>query len=299
LCANLQSNQPVPHEGYATLENAELFYHEVGHGQPIIILHGGPDFGHTYLLPGMDRLSDSYRLIYYDQRWRGKSTSKIRPDDITVQTEIDDLESLRKHFQLDSVAILGHSWGGYLAMEYAIRHPDRVSHMILMNTGVASHEDYLLLQQELRRRKVPYQEELNALLESAEYKGGDPDAVARYYRIHFGTTIKQPQLLDGLVARMQSSFTKEGVLRGWKIEEHLLNETWLSSDFDLFPRLKELSTPTLVVHGDYDFIPAECAARISQAIPGARFVLLRESGHFAYMESPDEVRKEIAGLFTR
>ena len=70
-----------------------------------------------------------------------------------------------------------------LAMEYAIRHPDRVSHMILMNTGVASHEDYLLLQQELSRRKAPYREELNALLASAAYKGGDPDAVAQYYRI--------------------------------------------------------------------------------------------------------------------
>ncbi|HST04220.1 MAG TPA: alpha/beta fold hydrolase [Chloroflexia bacterium] len=299
MCANLQFAQSVPREGYAPLDNAELFYREVGHGQPIIVIHGGPDFDHTYLLPDMDRLSDSYRLIYYDQRWRGKSTSTIPPDDITIQTEIDDLEGLRKHFQLDSVAVLGHSWGGYLAMEYAIRHPDRVSHMILMNTGVASHEDYLLLQQELSRRKAPYREELNALLASAAYKGGDPDAVAQYYRIHFGTTIKQPHLLEGLIERMQIGFTKEGILRGWQVEEMLINETWLSGDCDLFPKLGQLSTPTLVVHGDYDVIPAECAARISQAVPGARFVLLRESGHFAYMESPDQVRKEIADFFVK
>ncbi|HVO43290.1 MAG TPA: hypothetical protein VMT34_11735 [Aggregatilineales bacterium] len=67
MCANFQSDQPFPREGYAPVENAELFYREVGHGRPIILIHGGPDFDHTYLLPDMDRLSDSYGLIYYDQ----------------------------------------------------------------------------------------------------------------------------------------------------------------------------------------------------------------------------------------
>jgi len=297
MCANLQSDQSVPREGYAPVENAELFYREVGHGRPIILIHGGPDFDHTYLLPDMDRLSDSYRLIYYDQRGRGKSGGEIQPDDVSIKTEIEDLEGLRKYLQLDSVAVLGHSWGGVLAMEYAIRHSERVSHLILMNTAAASQEDYLLLRQEVRRRKAVYEDALNALVSSAEYKEGDPETVAKYYRIQYGTTIKQPEHLERLMGRMRLSFTKEGVLRGRAIEEQLYKETWLSKEYDLFPKLKQLSIPTLVIHGDYDFVPAECAAHIAQAIPGARFALLRECGHFAYIESPDEVRKEISDFF--
>lgn len=65
MCAH-RSDQPVAREGYAPVENAALFYREVGQGQPIIVIHGGPDFDHIYLLPDMDRLADSYRLIYYD-----------------------------------------------------------------------------------------------------------------------------------------------------------------------------------------------------------------------------------------
>jgi pimeloyl-ACP methyl ester carboxylesterase len=121
---------------------------------PIIILHGEPDFDHNYLLPDMDRLSDSFRLIYYDHRGRGQSGSNVQPEDVTIESEIKDLESLREYFQLVSVAVLGHSWGGVLAMEYAIRHPNRVSHLILMNTAPASHNDYMLLREQLPHKRA-------------------------------------------------------------------------------------------------------------------------------------------------
>ena len=59
-----------------------------------------------------------------------------------LRSEIDDLDRVRSHFGLESVAVLGHSWGGVLAMEYAIRHPDRVSQLILMDTAPASAGDW-------------------------------------------------------------------------------------------------------------------------------------------------------------
>jgi len=64
-----------------------------------------------------------------------------------LRERIEDLERLREYFQLESVALLGHSWGGLLAMEYAIRCPQRVSHLILMNSAPASYDTYLLLRQ--------------------------------------------------------------------------------------------------------------------------------------------------------
>lgn len=96
---------------------------------------------------------------------------------------------------------------------------------------------------------------------------------------------------------LSSSFTKERILRGREIEDRLIDETWSSSECDLFSALNQLRIPTLIIHGDYDFVPAECVAHIAQAIPGARFTLLKDSGHFAYIESPDNVRKEMGEFF--
>jgi proline iminopeptidase len=111
-------------KGHVRVRGANLFCRELGEGLPIAVLHGGPDFDHTYLLPQLDLLADYFRLIYYDQRGRGRSADHVRADEVTIESEIADLDALREHFQLSSIAALGHSWGGVLAMEYAIRRPE-------------------------------------------------------------------------------------------------------------------------------------------------------------------------------
>jgi len=295
--ATFQSNSSAPREGLVPVRDAELYYREIGQGQHVIVLHGGPDFDHTYLLPEMDRLSDSFRLIYYDQRGRGRSARNVRPEDVTIRSEIEDLESLREYFQLESAAILGHSWGGLLAMEYALHHPERVSHMILLNTAPASHDDFIRLQQHRRKRAAADIEKLNALSSDARYQAGDPDAVAAYYRIHFRATLRQPEHLEKLINRLRSSFTKEGILKAREIEKRLMNETWLSNEYNLLPQLGQLTIPTLILHGEYDHIPTECALHVAEAIHGAGFAMLNDCGHFSYLQRPDEVRKEIVDFF--
>src|SRR5207253_7963045 len=111
------------HEGYFPVPGAQPYFCEVGNGRPLVIVHGGPDFNHNYLLPRLDRLSSAFRLIYYDQRGRGKSSRDVSPETVNIESEVDDLDSLRKYFGLDAIAILGHSWGGLLAMEYATCPP--------------------------------------------------------------------------------------------------------------------------------------------------------------------------------
>src|SRR5437868_3487069 len=92
---HLRLDQPAPLDGHLPVENARLYYRAIGQGQPIILLHGGPDFDHTYFLPDMDRLSDSFRLIYYDQRGRGKSAAHVQPEDVSLASEMQDVESVR------------------------------------------------------------------------------------------------------------------------------------------------------------------------------------------------------------
>src|SRR4051794_13712240 len=80
--ANDRSN--AAHESRIPVKGAELYSREIGKGRAIIILHGGPDFDYSYLLPELDRLADSYRLIYYDQRGRGRSAAGVQPEDVTL-----------------------------------------------------------------------------------------------------------------------------------------------------------------------------------------------------------------------
>jgi len=261
----------------------------------LVVLHGGPDFDHSYFLPELDRLSDAFRLIYYDQRGRGKSADGVQPEDVTIESDVEDLDRLREYFGLERVALMGHSWGGLLALEYAIRHPDRVSRLILINTAPVSHDDFSLMRQELPKERAPADlEKLNIRPSDPLFQEGDPDTVAAYYRIHFRPTMRQPEQLESMVERLRASFTKEGVLKARAIEDRLVEETWLRSDYDLLPKLANLSIPTLVLRGDYDFIPRECAERVASAIPEARFVELSNCGHFSYLERPDEFREAVA-----
>ena len=157
IAALLQAQPtPAPRESRISVGKASLYSREIGRGQPIIVLHGGPDFDHSYLLPDLDRLADAFRLIYYDQRGRGRSADQVLPEEVTLTSDIDDLDKVRQHFHLESSALLGHSWGAVLALEYALRHPERVSHMILMNPAPASASDLAVFRKayaaEARRR---------------------------------------------------------------------------------------------------------------------------------------------------
>ena len=92
------------------------------------------------------------------------------------------------------------------------------------------------------------------------------------------------------------SYTDEGVLLARAIEERLYEETSGSPEWDLFPALRELGVPTLVLHGEHDFVPVELAARIADAVPGASLSVLPGCGHFTYLEAPDVVFEEVAGF---
>jgi proline iminopeptidase len=272
-----------------------LFCREVGEGPPIVAVHGGPDFDHYYFLPELDRLADSFHLVYYDQRGRGRSAAGVRPEDVTLRSDVEDLDRVRRRLELESIAVLGHSWGGVVAMEYAIRHPDRVSRLILLDTAPASAGDWRRLRVSFaERRPAEDQAEMAAIAATDAYRRGDLEAEAAYYRIHFRMTLRRPDLLDALVARLRANFTEEGVLLARAIEDRLYEETSGSWEWDLFPALRALAVPTLVLHGEHDFVPVELAERIAEAVPGACLSVLPGCGHFTYLEAPEAVFGEIS-----
>jgi proline iminopeptidase len=277
-----------PIEAYVDVGGAQLYCREVGSGPPVVVIHGGPDFDHTYLLPDLDRLAVGYRLIYYDQRGRGRSRGALRLEETSIDRYVEDLDRLRNALGLDRTALLGHSWGAHVAMYYALRHPERVSRLILLNSVSASHEDLVLMQAERHRRWAPHRERMDALSTSREFLDGDPASVAEYYRLDFAAALAREYL-----PRLRLEWTREDILRGRAIENKLAEGLYWQPGYDLIPELRRIRAPTLVIHGDDDFIPRESSAHISDAIAGARLVNIRGSGHFSYIDAPGEVRRAI------
>jgi proline iminopeptidase len=286
----------TPRESHIPAGRASLYARDIGRGRPILVLHGGPDFDHGYLLPDMDRLADEYRLIYYDQRGRGQSVAGVQVGDVTLASDIDDVDRIRRHFQLTSTALLGHSWGTVLALEYALRHPSSVSHLILMNPAPAAASDAVVLRKAYAARLGGDMARQNQIVAGTAYTQGDPEAVIARYRIHFRPALERSEDYERLMATMRAGFIrqgKEGILMARAVENQLMRETWGAAGYDLMPKLTSLRIPTLVVWGDHDFIPAEIATHIVEAIPNARLVTLQHCGHFAYLECADDVRKAL------
>jgi proline iminopeptidase len=295
----LESEQ-APRENRIPVGTTSLYCREIGHGQPVIVLHGGPDFDHGYLLPDLDRLAEAFRLIYYDQRGRGRSVEHVVAEEVTLTSDIDDLDAVRRHFQLESAVLLGHSWGAVLALEYALRHPTRVSHLILMNPAPASASDVAMFRKTYAQKLGADMDRQREIMASTAYQEGDPEAVTARYRLHFKPALKRPEDFERLMATMRAGFArqgKEGILKARAIEDRLMQDTWQVQGYDLLPQLRNLRIPTLVICGDHDFFPSEIAGHIARAIPNARLVMLRDCGHFAYLECPGEVRNAFNDFF--
>jgi proline iminopeptidase len=268
----------------------------------MIVLHGGPDFDHGYFLPDLDRLADAFRLIYYDQRGRGRSADRVAPEDVTMMSEVQDLDRVRLYFQLRSTALLGHSWGAVLALEYALRNTQSVSRIILMNPAPVSARDVALFRKAYIEIMGTDLDGQKMIVASEAYQRGDPEAVASRYRLHFKPALVRPRDYERLMARMKAGFISQseaGILKARAVEERLMRDTWQVHEYDLLPKLRSLRVPTLVISGDHDFIPSDIAGGIAQTIPNGQLVTLKNCGHFAYLECPGEVRNAIDTFFRR
>jgi proline iminopeptidase len=82
----------APRESWIPVGDGSLFVRDIGRGQPLIVLHGGPDFDQSYLAPDLDRWADAFHVVYYDQRGRGRSADRVHPDEVTLTSDLDDLD---------------------------------------------------------------------------------------------------------------------------------------------------------------------------------------------------------------
>jgi proline iminopeptidase len=123
-----------PKGDYVTVNGARLWYESEGSGEALVLISGGPGISHDYFDPYFSSLANSYRLIYFDALGRGKSDRAKNPSEYTLTRDVEDVEGLRKALGLGRISLLGHSYGGVVAQAYALRFPESLQRLILVDT---------------------------------------------------------------------------------------------------------------------------------------------------------------------
>ena len=274
-------------EAMVQIRDVAMLVRRVGRGRPAVVLHGGPGAHHEYLLPQFDALARDRELIYYDQRGGGRSPV-ARDVPVGWIEHVADLEALRVHLGLERLTLAGYSWGGLLAMLYALHHRDRVERLALVSPAPTWRAARDRFEQRFAQRNLDplFQDERRRLRESG-LRERDPGAFQQ--RI-FELSVA-PYFFDPGRARSLTPFRVTGRTQ---------QEVWASlGDYDLRPRLGELrGIPALVMHGENDPIPIE-AARIAAEIIGAEFHPLPRCGHVPYVEAQETFTSLLEAFLSR
>lgn len=265
------------------VRGVSLYERRVGSGPPVVMLHGGPGASHDYLRPGFDRLAQGRTLVYYDQRGGGRSPVE-RDVPVGWQEHVADLDALRELWGLERLAICGYSWGGLLAMLYAVTHPARVERLALVSPAPAWREARQQFEDTFARRNLdPALQAERARLRESGLRESDPEA---FQRRLFELSV-MPYFVDPARVRDLTPF---------RVVHRTQQEVWSSlGDYDLRPDLARLDVPALVLHGREDVIPcaaAETAARLLRA----EWHLLSPCGHCPHVEQPEAFAQAVRGF---
>lgn len=265
---------------------------------PLLCLHGGPgSVSHDSLEPLARIASDGRLVVFFDQLGCGRSS---RPEDPSlwgndlVRAQID---AVRAELGLTEVALLGHSYGGWVVQEYALRRPAGLRGIVLADT--TPDADLYLAEGWRIRRRLPAATQ--AVLDRHERDGStDHPAYAAAYQEYLDRFTCAIRPLPDPIRRAREggnpeigrimwgpggrSFELTGRLRGWSVLD----------------RLPELEVPTLVITGSEDMASPAIARTMAAAIPGARCVIVDGGSHTPWFEQPDvfcdSVRAFLAGL---
>lgn len=281
--------------GYIQVNQGKLFYQEYGSGIPIIVLHGGPGLDQGYLLPQMLEFAKDHRIIFYDQRGSGKSLdTKLTPSFINMNQFVQDLETVRMRFGLKKFVLLGHSWGGLLAMNYAIKYPDKLSALILLNTAPADYQGVQAFFKELKKRTLPIKQQIKPLFNSKDVEKLTQAEISQLYKLLFSVYFFDRQ--D--IAKLSLDMTEKSAKSGLKVLELMAQTSSLKPTTNLYSQLRKLKVPILIVHGKQDIVPLWTAKQIHDVIPHSQFIPVEECGHFVYIEKPDQLSLKIRNFLT-
>ena len=267
-----------------SLNGATFCYEMAGeaHDETIVVLHGGRGIGdHRGDFQAFLPLADSYRLLAYDQR--GCGFSSLTPP-YTFEQFADDLEAFRRHFCGDRRMILiGGSFGGMIALTYAVRHPHGLSRLILRGTAASHHHEAEAI------------DNFKARLHKATSA-----SIGMVHKMFSDRVVDDTELRLIWLALMPlyyEKFAPDAALertRTLQLHAETHNALFAGKNYDLRAELGTIEVPTLVVVGEHDWIcPASQSREMAAGIPGARLLVVPQANHAVHIEKNAEVLQAI------
>jgi proline iminopeptidase len=262
-------------------DGVTLHYSTMGSGAPVIVLSGGPGLSIEYMMPVGRDVSRHAKAIMLEQRGTGHSSlEKLDASTLSIAKEVEDIDALRAHLGVEKIRVLGHSWGGMLAMAYAAAHPDRVAKLILVEPGGPTLDFGPAFVKRLE----------------AKYTGEELDEVA-YWQGHRAAAktlaVKTPAYFyDPRKAREFVKLISEESYNP-RVNGILFGE--MLKKFDLREGLRAVTAPVVVIQSRQD--PLNALDDIRKAMPQAKVIWIDHAGHYPWVEQPAAFRRAISAAF--
>lgn len=275
-------------EGFIPFRGCKVWYRIVGGHEepgklPLLCLHGGPGAPHDYLEPLETISSTGRRVVFYDQLGCGNSDHPHNPSMWTVDLFVEEIDVVRQALGLERVHILGQSWGGMLAMEYALKQPKGLVSLILASSP-ASMAQWVAEANRLRAELPP--EVQTTLLEHES--AGTTDAPAYqeamnvYYRRHVCRLDQWPECINRTFQKLGQSPEVYYTMIG----PSEFQVTGTLKDWDIVNRLCEIAVPTLVIGGRHDEATPAIMEAVHRGILGSELIIFENSSHMPHLEEP-------------
>lgn len=251
----------------------------------MLVIHGGPDWDHSYLREPLAELAGRHRLILPDLRGCGRSTRGLDDAQYTPDAVVADLLDLADHLGLSRMAVLGFSYGGLIAQRLAVAAPLLVSKLVIASSHVIDPDDPRFEQWPERRRRLAAQADVWADARTVTPQTTRTAAIAGA-----PADVWRPEKLPSYLARLERvRFTAEWQ-RPWRAGT--LPTARLA---DPINRLSQTQIPILLLHGRQDMrFAATSAERAAELVPTARAVILENAGHMAHVDQPEQWLDEVA-----
>lgn len=260
------------------VNGTKLYVKEIGNGSPIIVVHGGPGLNHSYFLPHLNSLAKKYRVIFYDQRACGNSSGDLDSTQMNLDLFVEDIEAIRESLNLGKISILAHSWGGLVAMKYAVKYSKNISSLILSNSVSPKFGEFEKETNQRLKLRISKEDSLlrSDILKSADFKSGDLNYYTKLFKLSFKPSFYYRSSLNKMQLILPPDFLSKR-----KVLFYMSKDL---SGYDFYPDLKNITCKTLIIHGAYDGMPLELSKKIQGSIANSKLVVIKNAGHFPFID---------------